>query len=404
MTTIATGIFKQLRYKIEATLATLPGATGAQLLRRVKSSLDLVKDTYKSNEIRTDQQRAVFRHGARSVAGTINGELSVGTYAAFMAAVLRKVFVAIAPSTAVSLTIAASAPNWTVTRAAGSFLTDGIKIGDVVRLSVGALNAANISKNLLVLGVTGTVLTVYPLNSVALVAEGPVAGCTVTVVGKKSWIPTSGHVNQSFSIEHWFSDIAQSETFTGCRMSKMDVKLPASGMATVDFSVMGVNLVAGTAAYYTTPTAANTGEALQAVNGALYVDGVAVALITSLDFSANGNTSVDKVVGSNTTPDVFVGPIDVTGNMTVYFIDAVMRDIFLNETEASILAAFTADNTAASEFMAFAMTRVKAGGSQKDDGEKGLMMTMPFTALLDTAGGTGLATENTTLSIQDSTL
>ena len=49
----------------------------------------------------------------------------------------------------------------------------------MVRLSVGSLNAANISKNLLVIGVTATVLTVIPLNGVAMVAESSIAGCTV---------------------------------------------------------------------------------------------------------------------------------------------------------------------------------------------------------------------------------
>ena len=34
------------------------------------------------------------------------------------------------------------------------FLTGGIKIGDVVRLTAGTFNALNLNKNLLVLGVT----------------------------------------------------------------------------------------------------------------------------------------------------------------------------------------------------------------------------------------------------------
>jgi acyl-CoA reductase-like NAD-dependent aldehyde dehydrogenase len=55
------------------------------------------------------------------------------------------------------------------------------------------------------------------------------------------------------------------------------------------------------------------------------------------------------------------------------------------------------------------MSRVKVGGVSKNDGEKGLIQSLPFTALFDTGAGpaTGAtATDHlaTTLSIQDSTL
>ena len=76
----ATGVAKQLLYKAESTWGTLAGASGAQRLRRVTSTLSLKKQTYESNEIVDHYQVADFRHGVRSVDGSINGELSPGTY------------------------------------------------------------------------------------------------------------------------------------------------------------------------------------------------------------------------------------------------------------------------------------------------------------------------------------
>ncbi len=38
----------------------------------------------------------------------------------------------------------------------------------------------------------------------------------------------------------------------------------------------------------------------------------------------------------------------------------------------------------------------------RDDGEKGLVLTCPFTALRNTSGGAATASEDTTLAIQDS--
>ena len=173
----ASGVFKQLTYKTELTYGTAPAASGAQSLRRVTSDLNVTKDTYQSNEIRTDQQMQDMRHGVRRVAGTINGELSPGTYADFMAAALRRDFAAMAALTGLSITIAGSGP-YTLTRSAGDFLASGIKKGDIVRLTAGSFNAANLNKNLLVTAMTSTVLTVRVLNGSALVTEGPIASAT----------------------------------------------------------------------------------------------------------------------------------------------------------------------------------------------------------------------------------
>jgi hypothetical protein len=129
-----------------------------------------------------------------------------------------------------------------------------------------------------------------------------------------------------------------------------------------------------------------------------------VALITGMDFNVAANLSSEPVVGSNVKPEIFSGKSVVTGNMTVFFEDATFRDYFINETEVSINVAFTTSNAANADFLAISLPRVKVGGASKDDGEKGLIQTMPFTALFNTAGGAAVNTEATTISIQDSTV
>ncbi len=80
----------------------------------------------------------------------------------------------------------------------------------------------------------------------------------------------------------------------------------------------------------------------------------------------------------------------------------------MNETEVSILCAFTANVTGSSgaigtvDFTSFAFPRVKLSGSSKDDGEKGLVMTMPFTALENIYGGAATNSQWTSIVIQDS--
>ena len=173
-------------------------------------------------------------------------------------------------------------------------------------------------------------------------------------------------------------------------------------MATIDMAFMGKGRVNDTSQYFTTPTEAGSDPVLAGVNGFVYVDGAKVALITGMDFDITTNLSADPVVGSDEYPFIFRGRVLVSGNMSVYFQDAAFRDYFDNETEVAIHAVFKGGSGANTEFTSFIFPRIKAGGSSKDDGEKGIIQSVPFTALLNTAGGTGTTTDNTTIAIQDS--
>ena len=80
---ISKGVGKKVAYKKETTWGTLAGAASGKYIRRVTSDFNLNKETYESNEIRTDYQVADFRHGVRQTEGSINGELSPGAYSDF---------------------------------------------------------------------------------------------------------------------------------------------------------------------------------------------------------------------------------------------------------------------------------------------------------------------------------
>lgn len=399
---VASGVFKQVSYKAEATYGVMPSAAAAQAMRRTTSSLDMTKDTYQSGEIRPDFQMADFRHGLRKVGGSISGELSAKTYGDFVAAALKKDFAAGVSVTGASFTIAGAAGAWTITRATGSWLTDGVKIGDVVRITAGAFNAANLDKNIQVTALTATVLTGIVLNASALVAQGPITAATLAVIGKKTFTPQSGHTDKSFSIEHWHPDVPASEVFTGCKVAKISFTLPATGMATVAVEFVGKDVTPGVAQYFTSPTPVTVTGTMAAVNGVVKVGNVTGGTITSASIEISAAQSSEPGIGSNTTDQAATGRVIVTGQITAKFDSTALRDAFYNETELSAYLAFTSDNSPASDFIAFGLSRLKLNGATKDDGEKILIQTIPFQALLDIGGGAGKATEMTTLSVQDS--
>ena len=397
----ASGINKVVSYKKETSFGTLPSpTTGGQTLRRVSSTFNLTKETYQSEEIRTDYQLVDFRHGVRSVEGSISGELSAGTYADFLASALARNWTAATPSALGSTTIATVGGTYTITRTTGSWLTDTVRVGNVIRLT--GFATANNNVNLLVIALTATAATVVALNGVKLTNETVASGGTYKVQGKTTYAPTTGHTDDSYTFEEWYADIGQSEVTVGNKVNTVGIALPATGLTTIDLSFMGQDLAKrGTSQFFTNPTAQNSNGIFAAVNGALIVNGAPVALVTGANFNINRNMTSEAVVGSNIKPEIYEGRIIVDGDFTTLYQDGTFAGYFDEETEISLVVALTANSLPNSEFMSFTIPRLKLSTDTKDDGEKGIVSSNSFQALKGN-GANGF--EATTLMIQDSTL
>ena len=395
----ASGINKVVSYKKETSFGTLPSpTTGGQTLRRVSSTFNLTKETYQSEEIRTDYQLVDFRHGVRAVEGSLSGELSAGTYADFLASALARNWTAATPSALGSTTIASVGGTYTITRTTGSWLTDTVRVGNVIRLT--GFATANNNVNLLVIALTATVVTVVAMNGIKLTNETVASGGTYKVQGKTTYAPTTGHTDDSYTFEEWYADIGQSEVTVGNKVNTVGIALPATGLTTVDLSFMGQDLKQrGVSQFFTSPSAQNSNGIFAAVNGALIVNGAPVALVTGANFNINRNMTSEAVVGSNIKPEIYEGRIIVDGDFTTLYQDGTFAGYFDNETEISLVVALTANSSPNSEFMSFTIPRLKLSTDTKDDGEKGIVSSNSFQALK----GTGLnGFEATTIMIQDS--
>jgi len=397
----AKGISKRVAYKLESSWGTLAGATGAKQVRRITADFNLLKDSYESSEIRTDYQVADLRAGVRSAEGSLNGELSPGSYSDFFGSVVARDFAVVTPGASTSATIAVAGTYFTITRSTGSWLTDGIKVGNVVRMTGAGLSAANVSNNCLVISMSATVLTVKVLSSVSLVAEGPIATVTTTVSGKTTYIPATGHTDNSYTVEQWYADIAQSEVFTGMKVGTANVQLPATGMVTTDFTFMGKDIgSSGATEYFTTPTAASTTGLLTAVQGALIINGSEAACVTDANISIERTMEPAQCVGSNSNSEIFVGKINVKGSLSAYFSDSVLRDYFDDETTISLVLAVTTGTEKNADFITFVLPKVKLSTFTNADAENGIVSSIDYTALLNAVTTTGLV--DSTIMIQDS--
>lgn len=400
---VSQGINKQLAYKKQTAKGSSASGSGGQLLRRETASFQKMKDTYSSNEIVSHQQHVGDKHGIAKSQASINGNLSPLTYSALIGSLLRKDFAATSAITGLSLTIAGSGP-YTLTRATGDFLTGGIKVGDVVRITAGTYTGTARDINLLVTGVTSTVLTVVTLNGLTLSAQGPVASSTVTVMGKKAWVPTSGHTNDYYTFEEWYSDLSKSHTYPDVQITKADFSLPPTGNATIALSALGLGQrTKGGTQVLTSPTAETSSEILAAVNGLILIGGTNLVTVTSMSLSIDSQSNHgEATIGSNTVTDIQKGDVKVTGSFSVLYENDTISDIFDAETATSIVAVITDNDDNDADFVSFTMSRVKIFSDDVDDGKKQLVRTYNFTAEINGAGGASLANHQTIISIQDS--
>lgn len=400
---VAQGLYKTLAYKKQTGLGTAASGSGGQKLRRTTATFNKMKDTYSSDEIVSHQQYTGDTYGPGKTQSQINGELSADTYADLLQSLVRKDFAAGASASSLSLTIAGSGPTFTVTRGSGSWLTDGFKIGGVVRITAGTYSGTARDINLVVIALTATVMTVIVPNGKTLSAQGPVASSTMAEIGKKAFVPTTGHTNDYYTFEEWHSDLTRSRVYSDVQIAAADVSIPATGNATVQLSALGLSRSKGGSQILTTPGAETTTSILGASNAEIIVAGAQTLVGTSLSVRIDGQLQHgEPVIGSNSISDIVKGDVKVSGTLTIQYDAETISDLFDNETPSSIIAVLfdgTADTAA---FVGFVIPRAKLMKDDIDDGKKQLVMSCDFTAEINSAGGSGTSSEQGIISILDS--
>lgn len=382
--TIAVGGLTEIGYAAEVAFGSTPVSVAFQRVRDVSFSLNLQKEAYQSEERRSDRSRQDIRHGYRTVTGDIAGELSQQSWDDFIAAILGGTWAtgASAPFTSVAV----NSSNNRITCGSANFPALGVRIGDVF--------AVNTSPA--VPGLTDRLFTAISVGVSTIQVEPGTIGTTATasaniaVAGQKVGVGTT---YRSFSVERWLTDRNLYQQFVGVRVNQMTISIPASGLVTVTFSVIGRDGTPfSSASVASTYTAAPQTTAFAAVNGELYEGGAVLGLVTAAEITVNNNMASPQVIGTNLTPDVLFGRYaDVTGSITVLFTNSGMYDKFVTETESSLILRLQDRDAldSSTQFINIVMPRIKYSGGDVDDSpDTGITVTMPFVALKPIAANT----------------
>jgi Phage tail tube protein len=402
---IGQGLYKLTTMGKQVALGTPKVGAGGQILRRITSIFSATRATTELNEIVSHRMSTGVVYGEKKATGKLNCELSGGTYSKLIAAALMSDFAVAGTITAVTIAaVGGATPSFT--DSGSGFLTAGFKVGDVVKATgfTGGSSNSN-SRNFWITAITaGTITGIFLDGGAAQIADAAGESVTIALVGKKSKTPLTGHTNDFFTFEEWYSDINKSEVYPDCKVNQIALSMPAAGAATVNFDIVGVGTrtLAGTQSF-STPAVETTSGVVEALHGSIYVNGVLVDSVTACSLTIDrGITPTGASVGSNVSADLNQGKVKVTGTFTARFMSTVLQALYDAETVVSLALVCAVDGTALSDFEGITMGAIKLTGDAPDDGEKAISRTYPFVAQLNGTGGAALALDETILTWQSS--
>jgi hypothetical protein len=376
----AAGAFHGLRYIAEANFGATPGTPSMKALRHTSCALGLSKDSLLSQELRPDRQISDFRHGARRVQGDIGFELSYGEFDAILAGALFGAWGASASGSAITVTVDEVAG--TFTRAAGSWLLEGVQVGDVLTFS--GFAAAGNNGTFVVSAVSALVATFSTATGIVAVAGDTGISYTSTRGGLRA-----GTTMQSFTFERAFTDVTEYMVFSGCMVDSLTLSVQQNAMVTGAFGIIGKDMGAlSGSALDANPTPSLVHSPYDSFSGSLLEGGSAIAVITGIELSLSNALDPAFVLASKAAHTVTAGRSNLTGTVSALFVDDVMMNKFINETETSLILTLGA---AGSPRMVFTIPRLKFSGGDAAAADEGRIgISMPFQALYDATEATNL--------------
>ncbi len=343
-------------YKAESTFNTpVAGAGATQFRANPGNGLSLKRGNVIPGEFRKDAQRSMARLGYKDVSGSYIADLSVGTFDALFASLLRTTFGAVLTAAAADFTTLTTGTH-TIVWTAGNPITKGFKVGDVLTLSSMPDSANN--RNVRVTALSATTITVAE----TLVVNATPSAAPSIAAKKKAFNPAFGSiVRSSYTIEEYYEDLDDSKLFSGCRVTSCKLSFKPDGMVLVEFGFAGADMsVPGNAAApnFTSPTLSTT-IGLTANDAVIRFNGADVATLTSGDIMIDLKAKGQPVVGSIVTPDIWENTCEVTGSVTGIRTSMANESSFLAETEFE-LQLLCVDNAAEPKnYVSLYLPRVK---------------------------------------------
>jgi len=383
----ATGARTSHWYVAEVDCGTTPTSPTWLPLRFTSGGMQLTKDSLQSSELDGSREVADLRLGNNSVSGDISVELSYGAYNDLLQAALGGTW---AQATALaSLTITVDPAASKFTRSTGSFITDGVKVGDLVRFT-GLVNAVNKAVYQIVRVSTTEVFVNAPAST--LTTETSVASCGLVFPFKLG----VGNTRRTISVLTHYADAdsgsGEYHISRGVEITGFAFNVAVNALVTGTLSTIGMTYSADEAlpsgstfsSVTKTETYSNVdGVILDTTLASTTVSAGVIGYVTSLDMSLDNAASPQFTIGNDSVSFIERGRANSTLSLSAFFFDSTLLSRFVNETETAISVMLS--NTSGNNAIKYGRV-VYTSGAPEIAGEGSIMQTLEAQALVGAAG------------------
>jgi hypothetical protein len=364
-----------MAYKLQSLQGTQVSGAGATQLRQADGSAGhkFSKGITESTEVRPDGMRSRGRHGIQKVASSWRHQMSIGSCEPIIEAIARDTWGTADLAITQATTLGGSAAATSVTTgansiiaAAGSWILQGFRVGDVVRPS-GLPDAGNNGINVRITGLTALIITTAETLTVNAT---PDTSFTITRPGKKL-VPFAGGslLSRWFTTEDYEADIDGTEVATDFAWTNAKVTMAPNGILMLDPGGIGTGqfqtLTGASAPLFTSP-ALNTAVPLAVVDATLRLGTTDLTELTAFDLTMDIGGVAPETFGSGSqkySPTVMTGQMGVNLSLTALRKDLAYVANYIAEDVLTLHCLAVEHGT--TNFIAFSLTNFTFGGVDK---------------------------------------
>lgn len=239
-------------------------------------------------------------------------------------------------------------PGPSLNRSSGSFVNEGVKVGDFIELSLFAVDGNNVT--VMATGVSALVVNfAHPPGMVTASAEA----AAYQICDKLS----IGAIKNSLTIEKTFLDLTtKALVYRGCLVSTMEIKVEYGSIITGSFETMGNDYESADSAaefasfeeYFDDAATSNS------MNGSVDMPFVATDVtgtweqdafcLQSLDLTLDNNLTVQNCIGKAAPQDYSPGTAGITASLSSYLKDSNWEMLAKKLSQAPFALGFSVQN------------------------------------------------------------
>lgn len=317
-------------YVLETTPGVTPTNPAWSILRNTGGIPAVTRDALVSNELDGSRETSSIRTGNKQVTGEFAIEFGPRSQDELLAGAMTSSWVA--GFTSASIQVAVSAPAKTFTRSTGSFITDGVTVGDLVQFPD---LPGNNGKPFIVTAVTATVVTG------AAIQEPLTTAAAADTVYKIADSLETGNLCKSYSVLTWFKGkcgVPDSYLLTkGVEFTGFTIEQAVNAMVTGSFPFIGLSqeVLSAYPAGSTFPSEAKR-DPFSSVDVSAYNGTAPLKLMDTFTITNDNGASAQFELGNDSAAFVERAKAANTFSLAGKLYDMTLLNLFLNETQIEL--------------------------------------------------------------------